>query len=122
MKELVRITIYILILLIHLNTTLFGQYELHKYDHSMKINLIVDAACAKCQFGYTKDDKCYLAVDINSEIYYVDGTTIEEHKDKTGFCNVIRKAHTQGIIKDNRFLLEKFSVLKYQPKKFLYKK
>jgi len=88
----------------------------------MKINLIVDAACAKCQFGYTEDEKCYLAVDINSEIYYVDGTTIEEQQDKKGFCNVIRKAHTQGIIKDNKFLLEKFSVLKYQPKKQLYKK
>ena len=39
--------------------------------HEMKVNLIVDASCAKCQFGKESNDECLLAVEINSEIYYV---------------------------------------------------
>jgi len=90
--------------------------------HGMRINLIVDASCAKCQFN-KEDDECLLAVEINSEIYYVDGTTIDDHGDahgSDGFCNVIRKAHVEGAIEGNKFLLEKFSLLKYRPKTRLY--
>ena len=89
----------------------------------MRVNLIVDASCAKCQFNKA-DDECLLAVEINSEIYYVDGTTIDEHGDAhsiDGFCNVIRKAHVEGVIDGNKFLFEKFSLLKYRPKTKLYK-
>ena len=90
--------------------------------HGMRVNLIVDASCAKCQFNKA-DDECLLAVEINSEIYYVDGTTIDDHgdaHDSDGFCNVIRKAHVEGAIDGNKFLLEKFSLLKYRPKTRLY--
>ena len=90
--------------------------------HGMRINLIVDASCAKCQFN-KEDDECLLAVEINSEIYYVDGTTIDDHGDahgSDGFCNVIRKAHVEGAIYGNKFLLEKFSLLQYRPKTRLY--
>ena len=90
--------------------------------HGMRINLIVDASCAKCQFN-KEDDECLLAVEINSEIYYVDGTTIDDHGDahgSDGFCNVIRKAHVEGVVDGNKFLLEKFSLLKYRPKTKLY--
>ena len=91
--------------------------------HEMKVNLIVDASCAKCQFGKESDDECLLAVEINSEIYYVEGTSIDDHGDahsSDGFCNSIRKAHVEGIIDRDKFLLEKFSLLKYRPKKKLY--
>ena len=90
--------------------------------HGMRINLIVDASCARCQFN-KEDDECLLAVEINSEIYYVDGTTIDDHGDahgSDGFCNVIRKAHVEGVVDGNKFLLEKFSLLKYRPKTKLY--
>ena len=90
--------------------------------HGMRVNLIVDASCAKCQFD-KNDDECLLAVEINSEIYYVDGTTIDDHGDahgSDGFCNTVRKAHVEGVIDGNKFLLEKFSLLKYRPKKKLY--
>ena len=89
----------------------------------MRVNLIVDASCGKCQFNKA-DDECLLAVEINSEIYYVDGTTIDDHGDahgSDGFCNVIRKAHVEGVIDGNKFLFEKFSLLKYRPKTKLYK-
>ena len=94
----------------------------HSESHKMKINMIVDASCSKCQFE-KDDDTCLLAIEINSEIFYVEGTSIDAHGDAhgaTGFCNAIRKAHVIGEISENRFLLEKFSLLKYSPKKKLY--
>ena len=82
----------------------------HSESHKMKINMIVDASCSKCQFE-KDDDTCLLAIEINSEIFYVEGTSIDAHGDAhgvTGFCNAIRKAHVIGEISENRFLLEKF--------------
>ena len=94
----------------------------HSESHKMKINMIVDASCSKCQFN-KDDDTCLLAIKLNSEIFYVEGTSIDDHGDAhgtTGFCNVIRKAHVIGEISENRFLLERFSLLRYRPKKKLY--
>ena len=94
-----------------------------KSEHTMRVNLIVDASCAKCQMGKNNDDECLLAVEINSDIYYVEGTTIDDHGDAhaiDGFCNVVRKAHVEGIIDDGRFYLDKFRLLKYREKKKLY--
>lgn len=105
----------ILFLLIQNNSVTAQE---NSVSHKMKINMIVDASCAKCQFK-KDDDACLLAIEINSEIFYVEGTSIDAHG-ATGFCNVIRKAHVLGEISENRFLLEKFSLLKYRPKKKLY--
>ena len=104
------------------NIVLPFQNEL-KSEHTMRVNLIVDASCAKCQMGKNNDDECFLAVEINSDIYYVEGTTIDDHGDAhaiDGFCNVVRKAHVEGIIDDGRFYLDKFRLLKYREKKKLY--
>tara|TARA_B000000441_G_scaffold107267_1_gene76917 strand:+ start:150 stop:425 length:276 start_codon:yes stop_codon:yes gene_type:complete len=89
----------------------------------MRVNLIVDASCAKCQFDKKSDKDCLLAVEIHSDIYYVEGTTIDDHGDahaSDGFCNVVRKAHVEGAIDDGRFYLDKFRLLKYREKKKLY--
>ena len=104
------------------NIVLPFQNEL-KSEQTMRVNLIVDASCAKCQMGKNNDDECLLAVEINSDIYYVEGTTIDDHGDAhaiDGFCNVVRKAHVEGIIDDGRFYLDKFRLLKYREKKKLY--
>ena len=104
------------------NIVLPFQNEL-KSEHTMRVNLIVDASCAKCQMGKNNDDECLLAVEINSDIYYVEGTTIDDHGDAhaiDGFCNVGRKAHVEGIIDDGRFYLDKFRLLKYREKNKLY--
>ena len=104
------------------NIVLPFQNEL-KSEHTIRVNLIVDASCAKCQMGKNNDDECLLAVEINSDIYYVEGTTIDDHGDAhaiDGFCNVVRKAHVEGIIDDSRFYLDKFRLLKYREKKKLY--
>ena len=114
-------TLFFSILFLSIQHTLVLAQE-QSESHKMKINMIVDASCAKCQFD--KDDNaCLLAIEINTEIFYVEGTSIDDHGDAhgdTGFCNAIRKAHVVGKISDNRFLLEKFRLLKYRPKKKLY--
>ena len=104
------------------NILLLSQNK-HKPQGPMRINLIVDASCAKCQFDKKNDKDCLLAVEIHSDIYYVEGTTIDDHGDahaSDGFCNVVRKAHVEGAIDDGRFYLDKFRLLKYREKKKLY--
>ena len=104
------------------NIVLLSQSK-PKPQSAMRVNLIVDASCAKCQFDKKSDKDCLLAVEIHSEIYYVEGTTIDDYGDahaRDGFCNVVRKAHIEGVIDDSRFYLDKFRLLKYREKKKLY--
>jgi len=113
-------SLFITFLLIVDISTIAQQISLD--TSGMRVNLIVDTSCAKCQFNKA-DDECLLAVEIHSEIYYVNGTTIDDHGDahgSDGFCNVIRKAHVEGVVDGNKFLLEKYSLLKYRPKTKLY--
>lgn len=74
---------------------------------------IVEAACGQCKFGLKGDD-CNLAVRINSQAYFADGTKIDDHGDAhadDGFCNKIRKATVSGRIINNRFLATSFKLL-----------
>ena len=90
-----------------------STYTKNDKQHSMRINLIVDTACGKCQFGLDNEKECILAVKINSEFYYVEETDIDDHGDahaKNGFCNAIRKAQVKGVIKDEKFFLEYFKL------------
>ena len=111
-----------LLVFVFIGNVIFSQ-ENNDKAHMMRVNLIVDASCAKCQFGNEKDKECLLALNINSEIYYVEGASIDDHGDahrSDGFCSVIRKAHVEGVIDGNKFFLDRFSLLKYQPKNKLY--
>ena len=90
------------------------------YQYSMRIDLIVDTACGMCQFGMDDEKGCVLAVEINSEFYYVEGTNIDDHGDahaKDGFCNSIRKARVKGVIKGEKFFLENFKLFELNDKK-----
>ena len=107
---------FITFLLIIDFSTVAQQFSPHK--PGMRVNLIVDASCASFQFNKA-DDECLLAVEINAEMYYVDGTTIDDHGDahgSEGFCSVIRKAHVEGVVDGNKFLLEKKINLKNNDK------
>lgn len=73
-------------------------------DKKKKV-LQVETACGQCKLGLPGKN-CDLAIRINSQAYFVDGTTIDSHGDahaEDGFCNSIRKAEVQGEIKNNRF-------------------
>ena len=94
-------------------TVSMGSTDANDDQYSMRIDLIVDTACGMCQFGMDDEKGCVLAVEINSEYYYVEGTDIDDHGDahaKDGFCNLIRKARVKGVIKGEKFFLENFKL------------
>ena len=75
--------------------------------------VVVEAACGECQFGMPGTG-CDLAVRIDGQAYYVDGSSIDEHGDahaKDGLCNCIRKARASGRIVDGRFVATGFTLL-----------
>ena len=79
------------------------------------IHQIVEAACGQCQFGMTEKLGCDLAVRIDGETYFVDGTNIHEHGDAhadDGFCVVIRNANVKGKIVDGIFKSDSFTLTK----------
>lgn len=81
---------------------------------STKKLLVVDASCGECQFKLPGKG-CDLAVRINGQAYFVDGTRIDDHGDahaKDGFCEAIRKAEVQGEIVNNRFKATYFKLVK----------
>ena len=83
--------------------------------NNMSINQVVEAACGQCQFGITGKAGCDLAVRIDGESYFVDGTTIHDHGDAhadDGFCEAIRQVEVKGEIIDGRFKAETFTIIK----------
>ena len=83
--------------------------------NNMSINQVVEAACGQCQFGITGKAGCDLAVRIDGESYFVDGTSIHDHGDahaEDGFCEAIRQAEVKGEIIDGRFKAETFTIIK----------
>ena len=81
--------------------------------------MLVDASCGQCQFGL-KGKGCNLAVRINGQAYFVDGSDIDSHGDAhadDGFCKKIRKAKVQGEVADNRFKATYFELLPETVKK-----
>ena len=77
--------------------------------------VLVQTACGQCQFGMESQQGCDLAVKIDDVSYFVDGANIDDYGDahdkKNGLCNFTRKAEVTGKIKNNRFLISKFTVL-----------
>lgn len=75
--------------------------------------LTVEAACGQCRFGMPGKG-CDLAVRIDGQAYFVDGTDIDSHGDAhaaDGFCEAIRKAEVQGEIFNDRFHASYFLLL-----------
>jgi len=84
----------------------------NKKDPS-KNTLIVEASCGQCNFKM-KGDGCSLAIRIQDTAYFVQGTGIDDHGDahaNEGFCNSIRRAEVQGVVKDNAFIASYFKLL-----------
>jgi hypothetical protein len=82
---------------------------------NISINQVVEAACGQCQFKMTEKSGCDLAVKIDGESYFVDGTTIHDHGDAhadDGFCETIRQVEVKGEIIDGRFKAESFTLIK----------
>ena len=87
-------------------------------DPNKKVQ-VVETACGECQFKLAGKG-CNLAVRIDSNSYFVDGTEINSHGDahaKDGFCNAVRKAEVQGNLVNDRFKVTYFKLLKEAEKK-----
>ena len=79
----------------------------------MKVNMIVDSSCGKCQFGDTTIKNCMLAVKINSEYYYIndaDSGIFDSKAKYNELCKVIKKAHITGELADKSFYLHTFKI------------
>lgn len=76
-------------------------------------NQTVSIACGECQFGMPGSG-CDLAVQINGQNYFVDGSSIDDHgdaHDADGLCNCVRTARVSGKIRDGRFQASQILVL-----------
>ena len=75
----------------------------------------VELSCGQCQFGLTSQDGCDLAVRLDGKAYFVDGADINDfgdaHDEKTGFCEVIRKAEVTGELVGDRFKASSVTML-----------
>ena len=88
----------LLILLAFTSVITIAQEKNSRSPDKNKELLTVEASCGQCQFGL-KGKSCDLAVRINGQAYFVDGSDIDSHGDahaEDGFCNAIRKAKVQG--------------------------
>lgn len=89
-----------------------------KPDPDKKL-LRVEAACGQCRLGLP-GKSCDLAVRINGNSYFVDGTNIDSHGDahaKDGFCEAIRIAEVQGEVINNRFKATYFKLVSQSAEK-----
>lgn len=74
---------------------------------------IVEASCGQCQFSMSGSG-CGLAIRMNDDTYYVEGTNIDDHGDahaSDGFCEAIKKAKVSGSIVDGKFIATSFNVV-----------
>lgn len=74
---------------------------------------IVKASCGQCQFSMTGKG-CDLAIRMNDNTYYVEGTNIDDHGDahaSDGFCEAIKKAKVSGSIVDGKFIATSFNIV-----------
>ena len=106
-----KLYFFLIINILFFSKSLSQEYR--PYKNSLKVNMIVDSSCGKCQFGDKTIKECMLAVKINSEYYYINdaGSEIFDSKTKNNeLCNVIKKAHITGELADDLFYLYTFKL------------
>lgn len=104
----------LLVALMFVSISAFAQTEEKSSEKAQVAKTeVVEASCGQCQFGL-KGGGCDLAVRIDGQAYYVDGSSMGDHGDAhahDGMCNAIRKAEVSGEVKDGRFVAEHFKLL-----------
>ena len=79
-------------------------------------NQVVEASCGQCNLGL-EGRGCDLAIRVDGEAYYVDGTSISDHGDEhgeDGMCSCVREAKVSGELVDGRFQVTSFELLPKQ--------
>ena len=78
--------------------------------------LVLETSCGSCNFEMPGKE-CFLAVKYDGKAYAVQGTAIDDHgdaHDEKGFCNAVRKAKVQGSLKEDKFVVTYFELLKVE--------
>ena len=73
----------------------------------------LEVSCGQCQFGMQAAG-CDLAVRIEGQSYFIEGTSIDDHGDahgETGFCNCVREAIISGERQGDRLVVNRFELL-----------
>ena len=73
----------------------------------------VDVSCGQCQFGMPGNG-CDLAVRIDGQVYYVDGSSIDDHGDahaEDGLCNCVRRGVVSGQVEAGRFVVSEMNLV-----------
>lgn len=99
-----------------LSLSLFFAIGCAVHKHGQEYSGVVDAACGECIFHMT-GDACDLAVKIDGEHYFVEGSTVDEHGDahaEDGLCSVARKAQVAGTIRGGVFYATSFELLEVE--------
>ena len=112
-----KLFFFLIINLLFFSKTL--AQESRSYKNTLKVNMIVDSSCGKCQFGDKTIKECMLAVKINSEYYYINDADNEIFNSKAKdneLCKVIKKAHITGELADESFYLYTFKFKGYKRK------
>ena len=113
-----KLYFFLIINILFFSKSLAQEYR--PYKNSMKVNMIVDSSCGKCQFGDKTIKECMLAVKINSDYYYindVDSGIFDSKAKNSELCKVIKKAHITGELADESFYLYTFKFKGYKRRK-----
>lgn len=105
----------LVIILLFMSVQVNGQDKNQSVNQSLKIkSAVYEVACGQCQFNQPGFG-CDLAIKIKGKVYWIDGTSIDDHGDAhadDGFCNKIRKARVSGELKNNRVKISDFILIK----------
>ena len=94
-------------------TFLFGALWVSAQEETDDETVTVEASCGQCNFGL-EGSGCSLAIRVDGEAYYVDGSSIDDHGDThahDGMCMTIRQAKVSGEVEDGRFQATYFELL-----------
>ena len=72
------------------------------------------ASCGMCNFSYKESKGCSLTIKIGDTVYPVEGTSIHKHGDphsEEGMCSAIRVAYVSGIVNNNKFYSDSFTLI-----------
>jgi hypothetical protein len=79
----------------------------------------IEAACGLCQY-HMESEACKLAVKIDNNTYWVEGSKLMDHGDPHvagGLCQTVRKAQVKGKLVDNTFKVTKFKLMPIEAQK-----
>lgn len=83
----------------------------HQYTDS---TYKAEIACGECRFKMA-GSSCDLAVRINGQSYFVDGSSIDDHGDAhadDGLCKKIRPALVTGHVENSRFVATHVKIMR----------